>query len=544
MKRNIFVVIFSLIVTVLLIGVDFQHSRSIPCDQDVSYDCVARELFNSLPDKQDTYDLFNTNLRGVFYLFYDVNDDRLLRDVLAQFERIEQQGVLDVYDQKARRGIGHAEPSFKIEKSYLLIGLGEKDRAIEIVNKYSRDRDPVQREEIIIKFLIQSGEYDEGLDRLKKFFDAGYHGSDLTDAPAFKSQMLYELFYGFLARAEYSKAEQVVMLIDEYPDYDDWTMSADAAYIQMLTNKFDNKHINQKDICEDWKRVWISSASNGVSVEPFVKYNCFVDDYVAREIVRQSSIRRRNFYNLAALGEDAEIKKIISGRQQLSHKYHDNLDAAQAYFMLNDGDLAYQYLEAAKSLIPELFNQYKNENGRQAPECQAQLVGIVLRDWVSYQEGNEFIHKYSCANPNRGTSDLLVRKISSPEYFIPAYEERLRSGTTNPSLLRPFVELFSRNKMYDEAIHIVEYYQSNDINALHQARSHDYLTILINLLWVHAPSERDESLKKTLWRRYMANCMSFNSDFKGDVEHLNSDYFRRRSCYVDFLRSRQNSSRI
>ncbi|QQG37306.1 MAG: hypothetical protein HYS17_05975 [Micavibrio aeruginosavorus] len=539
-KRCFFATTLSLVAAVLLIEINIKSPQKIPCEQDVSYDCVARELFDLLPEKQNTYELFNQNLREVLYFFYEVEDKKLLNDVLAQFEEIERNGVIDAYDKRSGRGSGLREPSLKMEKAYFFLALDRYERALEIVSEYSRDQPLQQREETIIGFLVKSRKYDEGLQRLESFFDAGYQGSDVVDAPAFTSQMLYKLFFGFLGKGEYSKAEYVILLIEKHPDHDDWTMSAYGAYMKLLAKKFDNKEIRQEDVCREWKHVWMRSASSRISVDPFVKYNCFLSDRVARELVKQASIRQRNFYNLAVLGEDAEIKRIIADRQELAHKYRDHLGAAEVYFTLDKSDVAYQYIELAKSLIPEIYKEYRNEKGWLAPECQAQAVGIVLRDWVSYQAGNDFIHKYSCAKPHSGVSDILGRRMNSMDHFLPAYEERLQSGTTNPSLLRPFIELFARHGMYDKALHVVELYQSSDMNALYKARSHDYLEILAHLLWANTSSETSEGYKSILWRGYMANCMSIHSDLKSNAGYLNSEYYRRRSCYVKFLAARQN----
>jgi hypothetical protein len=271
-----------------------------------------------------------------------------------------------------------------------------------------------------------------------------------------------------------------------------------------------------------------------------VNHNCHLSDPEIFRQVKETALKFKNMYLLVAVGEDGHVAEIITSKPDGVRRYAWKLGAAEIYYKLGKVSQAHKYMNEAKAEIPTLYAEDNGKVSYDSPGCLAHDWGVVWRDWVSYEEGEDFISSHECKKRSRGVSDIQGERESSPDYFLPAYQHVLASGTKDPYYLKPFVNKFIYHHMYDEALVVIESYHLDDQNALAGIRSQDYRTLLTYLLWQQPAVTNNADLKRKLWIKYMTSCMGHNSEH--NAPYLNSPYYRQRECYVGFLSQRRSVS--
>lgn len=503
---------------------------------NVTRDCIARELFDLLPQDQNSLEAFNSNLKSVRYYFYGVQDDRLSQDVLDQFIAFERNGVLDLYDKKYTRSLFDYGTSIKIEQARFLISLGKYQEAYDIIEKYSEGRTQERKEATKIEFLLDAEEYDKALQGLEDYFTAKYRGPMVIDGPEFGSQILRDLFLSFLERNDFKKAEYIISLIHQHSENDDFTMSSAGAYSKLIAKRLDLKQIDKQEACEDLKNAWLDKRISGSDINHLlIKYDCYKDDSEIVEIIRELAVKGQNLLWLAIANEDQRIRNIGSMISDPTQKFRWNLRVAEAYAFLGKMDVAFKYIADAKSLLSHIQASSSAKDGVRSPECLMKAMGMTLDYMSSEEEGARLVKDADCRF-YIAESDLMYKKKFSLDHLMPFYEKALKYKIEDPAVLSYFIKPFVAHRKYDEVIILIDRYWSNDRNTLYKNRSDDALVALSGLMSFDPRPETDREIKRRLWNRYFKYCVSYNPRLGGKELYMNSRAYRKRQCYIDFLR--------
>lgn len=206
------------------------------CPDKLTYDCLVEEIFSEHIENNYDYINFNNNLRPYLSFFYEVEDLALLRKVEKALRGYEKNGILSLYDDKAKKGKKYFDgQSIRLKHAAILDALNEHSQADIIRSKY----------EILPETNLEKAHYQLNKGNLKEayMYLNLIEDKDLPrepnavyfDSSTIENRMLSKLLDKAVREEKYVIAEGAVNLFSQFPTGDEGVTSERAKKHYIMT---------------------------------------------------------------------------------------------------------------------------------------------------------------------------------------------------------------------------------------------------------------------------------------------------------------------
>lgn len=521
-----------------------------PCLENLSYDCVARSLFENFKLSFEVSDQGGAYFTRYLPYFRSVRDNSLKIDILDFFGRLEREGRLQ--DAFLSDSGSFAFASLRDEVSQLFLAYGREDEAWAILN---RDGKAAENPFSFARFLIGAERHQEALSVIEKL-NLKRSGPDhkgmfriYIDAPSPERSLLNGAFEVFLDREDFDASYQALLLMVRFPDAEG--LQPIQAYEKLILRQLDAGHLQASETCErvaaDFdtfympsKRVRAGNVSYYLSLlRKMVALGCDErQPFYLEKIKMFFDLSKKgeygwDFYWSAFLGEHDALQEHVLKQRDLKRRHHALLSAARAYLDLENKDKAEVFTREAHKGISQLYQDAdlggnQKKKGKTAG-CFAHDVSLLFFELEIFDEGNRIFKEHACDRPvynsvfqfmtqliERGDKDTFERFY--PTHFDIEMHDLLVVRVALQSLV-----FFGH---YEEALRL---FKEIEIGAGHsQLRQIFTHKMIFYVLFSEEADPAGHELVRFAWPILWSGCV--------EGKRLDSPQSRQRECLADFLK--------
>ena len=471
MKSNLFIIIFIIAVYAgvlnLYQSIDVNNAivTSNPCPNDVSYDCVARALFEIWPMNMDSDEEFKAHARQYMQLFSDVQDRELLEDLIEKFDNAKE------------------------HKVQWLLSLGRDREARKLYDSYASG------EGAPVYFHTMKGDLEAALGFYKRLLERPAppmmtpSGMLIVTFDAYKPRtvIMLSLFEALMETRAFDKALELLVIHQSYVS--DYEFDTRGTVWRIFSNKYRFGYLDKQNLCQ--------IVAKRRYVESYLQYRC----YGLGVIFQNPSAYNNIAFGMAYNRDYKAIDRYLKNFENM--KYRAQLYKMSEYlFLLGVVDKANDYADQAKLDLEAHYEDLKDERGYKNYGCQMQQLAGKLLMLERFKEAFAIMDEHTCVKSYYGAMTYYKKSVLlDKETFLRVYPHFERYFEAEPWRLRSFLQYRLMHGTLSP----------QDIMQLDE-REYDPLQMFsyIEKFEIFSPEERQE-VKNYLWRSHFDKCSEDNA---------------------------------